>query len=65
MAATDNYQKQLLTIASLDHRQVVDRLRNFKGRFRLDFSEDYLKSQSTDKLRHILFAALTTNHKPA
>jgi hypothetical protein len=36
------------------------RIKNFKGQFRLDFSEDYLDSAGIDKLRHILLAALIT-----
>jgi len=34
------------------------RIRNFRGRFKLDFTEDYLNKISVDRLRHILLAAL-------
>ena len=34
------------------------RIRNFKGQFKLDFTENYLDSVTLDKLRHILLAAL-------
>jgi hypothetical protein len=34
------------------------RIKNFRGRFKLDFTEAYLNRLSEDRLRHILLAAL-------
>lgn len=48
------------SIASLDRETVKNRLKHFKGRFRLDFTDDYLDKLSVDRLRHILLAALIT-----
>jgi len=48
------------SIATLDREEVKNRLKNFKGRFRLDFTDDYLDKLSVDRLRHILLAALIT-----
>jgi hypothetical protein len=48
------------SIATLDRDEVKSRLKHFKGRFRLDFTDDYLDKLSVDRLRHILLAALIT-----
>jgi len=50
---------QLATsIAALGRDELKQRIRGFRGRFKLDFSDDYLDSLSLDRLRHILLAAL-------
>lgn len=52
------YLEQTVTsIAVLDRNELSKRIRNFKGRFKLDFTEDYLNNLSIDRLRHILLAA--------
>jgi len=63
--ATASHRLNHLTvsIASLGKNQVKARLKKFKGRFKLDFSEEYLNRVSLDKLRHILLAATLTKHK--
>jgi hypothetical protein len=38
--------------------ELKNRIRTFKGRFRLDFTDDYLNRASVDRLRHILLAAM-------
>jgi hypothetical protein len=43
--------------------ELIDRLLHYDGRPRLDFTESYLKNQSDEKLRHILFAAMSTRAK--
>ena len=48
----------LSDIASLDRQALIDRLLHFDGQCRLDFTESFLTSKSTDRLRHILLAAL-------
>ncbi|MDH4239110.1 MAG: hypothetical protein OEW48_06075 [Phycisphaerae bacterium] len=57
------FDKEATSIAVLDRDELKRRIRNFKGRFKLDFNEDYLNSLSIDRLRHILLAALI-NAKP-
>jgi len=47
----------ICTIANMPRRQLECEIKRFDGRFKLDFSADYLKIQSLDKLRHILLAA--------
>jgi hypothetical protein len=52
-----------VSISSLDRDAIKLRIKNFKGRFRLDFTDKYLDSLSIDRLRHILLAAFVTNSK--
>ncbi len=44
-------------IAELPRKEVINDLMDFPGDFEMDFTEEYLLSLSTDKLRHLLFAA--------
>lgn len=46
-------------VESLSRSEIIYRLKNFKG-LKLDFTYEYLNSLSTNKLRHIFHAALTT-----
>ena len=52
-----------VSVASLGKNQVRARLKGFRGRFKMDFTEDYLNKLSLDRLRHILLAAMLTKHK--
>jgi hypothetical protein len=61
--ASKYFDKEATHISKLDSDELKDRIRNFKGRFKLDFDEKYLNSLSVDRLRHILLAALI-NAKP-
>jgi hypothetical protein len=61
--ASKYFDNEATSIAVLDRGELKKRIRNFKGRFKLDFNEDYLNSLSVDRLRHILLAALI-NAKP-
>ncbi len=45
-------------IAGMKKSEIIDYLMHFEGRLRLDFTESFLQSQTDEKLRHILFAAL-------
>jgi hypothetical protein len=57
--ASRQYSEQTATsIASLGRDELQRRIRNFRGKFRLDFTDDYLNNLSVDRLRHILLAAL-------
>ncbi len=60
MDREQNFEEIALTIASLNRQEVTQRILNFKGRFCMDFTADYLEALSIDRLRHILLAALTT-----
>ena len=61
--ASKYFAKEATLITALNRGELERRIRNFKGRFKLDFNEDYLNSLSVDRLRHILLAALI-NAKP-
>jgi len=63
MASTEHFEQIATSIAALDRNELKRRIKGFRGRFRLDFTEDYLNSLSVDRLRHILLAALI-NAKP-
>ena len=54
-------EKQVNSISALGREELKRRIRNFHGRFKLDFSEDYLNKISVERLRHILLAALITS----
>jgi len=58
MVTRTDFEKTATTIASLNASELIRRISGFRGRFRLDFTEEYLKGQTTDRLRHILLAAL-------
>jgi hypothetical protein len=58
MAPRDYYDQAATSIAALGRNELKRRIRGFRGRFKLDFTEDYLETLSVDRLRHILLAAL-------
>ncbi len=58
MIPRERFEQTATSIAALNKAQLKSRIRNFKGRFRLDFTEEYLNKLSADRLRHILLAAL-------
>jgi len=58
MASEKYFEQTTTSIASLGRDELKRRIKNFKGRFRLDFTEGYLDNMSVDRLRHILLAAL-------
>ena len=63
MASRKYFEQTATSIASLGRDELKRRIRSFRGRFRLDFTEDYLNNLSVDRLRHILLAVLI-NAKP-
>jgi len=63
MASKEYFDQTATSIAALGKNELKRRIRNFRGRFKLDFTEDYLNNLSVDRLRHILLAALI-NVKP-
>jgi hypothetical protein len=57
-SSSKNIEHTTTSIAALSRDELKRRIKNFKGRFKLDFTDDYLNNLSVDKLRHILLAAL-------
>ena len=45
------------TIAGMSRQQIQREILSFSGRFRLDFTREYLQNQPLERLRHILLAA--------
>ncbi len=58
MSSAKYVEMQVTSIAALSRDELKRRIRNFRGRFKLDFTEDYLNKISVERLRHILLAAL-------
>ncbi len=58
MTAKEYFEREATSIAALGENELKRRIRNFKGRFKLDFTDDYLNKLTVDRLRHILLAAL-------
>lgn len=58
MASKKHFEQRATSIATLDRNELKKRIRNFKGQFKLDFTENHLNNLSVDRLRHILLAAL-------
>ena len=58
MVEREYFEKEATSLAALGRNELERRIRNFKGRFKLDFTEDYLNKLTVDRLRHILLAAL-------
>jgi len=54
------FEKLSALIVSLSRPQLKNRIRKFKGSFKLDFTDSYLEKVSVDRLRHILLAAMLT-----
>ena len=63
MASREYFEQAATSIAALGRGELERRIRNFRGRFKLDFTENYLNDLSVDRLRHILLAA-SINAKP-
>ncbi|MEJ5260326.1 MAG: hypothetical protein WHS88_09070 [Anaerohalosphaeraceae bacterium] len=62
MSVQITYESICSEVSSLSRQDLKDRLLNFKGRLKLDFTEPYLDSLSDDKLRHILLAVYLTEY---
>jgi hypothetical protein len=63
MTSEKHFEQAAVSIASLGRDELKRRIRNFEGRFKLDFTDNYLDNLDVDRLRHILLAALI-NAKP-
>ena len=58
MISKGYFEQTATSIASLGRDELKRRIKGFSGRFKLDFTEDYLNRLTVDRLRHILLAAL-------
>jgi len=58
VSSQGQFEQLVTSIAALGRDDLKQRIKDFRGRFKLDFSDAYLDSLSLDRLRHILLAAL-------
>lgn len=58
MASRQYFEQTATSLTSLGRQELTRKIKNFQGRFKLDFTKDYLDHLSVDRLRHILLAAL-------
>ena len=65
MSTAQNFDRLAGLISTLGKNEVEKRIKNFRGRFKLDFTDEYLNSLTVERLRHILFAALATKFNKA
>ncbi len=63
MITRKRFEQTTTSIASLGRNELKRRIKAFRGRFKLDFTEEYLNKLNVDRLRHILLAAVI-NAKP-
>ena len=57
MSPQQSIERSVSSIISMGKTELKKCIRNFGGRFELDFTDDYLDDASVDRLRHILLAA--------
>ena len=60
MNSREYFEQTATTLAQMGRNELKKQIRGFKGRFKMDFTEDYLNKLSIDRLRHVLLAALIT-----
>lgn len=60
MYAHGRFERTVTSVAALGRPELKRHIKNFRGRFKLDFTDDYLDTIGLDRLRHILVAALIT-----
>ena len=58
MSSKQDFEQAAQSIAKLNRQQVTHRIKHFKSRFKLDFTDEYLNKLSVDRLKHILLAAV-------
>ncbi|MGA2172946.1 MAG: hypothetical protein ABSG82_08065 [Sedimentisphaerales bacterium] len=59
------FEQTATSISALDRDELKRRIRHFRGRFKLDFTEEYLDQLNVDRLRHILLAAHVSAGAPS
>ena len=50
-------------ITSLDRHALLDQFHNYPARFPIDFTDDYLKTLTTERLPHIFLAMCIQNQR--
>lgn len=58
MTSREHFEHTATSLAELNRQELTRRIKNFHGRFKFDFTDNYLNNLTVDRLRHILLAAL-------
>ena len=56
MLPSHQIEELISIVSSLDRDALIDQFHNFRASFPVDFSRDFLHSQSIDRLRHLFMA---------
>ncbi len=58
MCTPEQFEQMAAALADLSRDDLKKRIKGFRGRFKLDFSDEYLDALTLERLRHLLLAAL-------
>ena len=58
MSSREVYEALLVEVCGLERAELLERLTHFRGALPLDFSAEYLAGCDTDRMRHLLVAAM-------
>jgi hypothetical protein len=58
MGSDETYRQICEQVCEMDRHAVMEDLLHFPGDLRLDFSEEYLQGCSTERMQHLLVAAM-------
>ena len=64
MLQSDELNDILVAIASLDRAELMEQFQTYPAPFKIDFTDEFLRTQSLDKLRHV-FAGLVMHCRVA
>lgn len=64
MAKNRDFEATATSIAALGREELIQRIGGFRGRFKLDFTDEYLNGLPVERLKHILLAALINKKGP-
>jgi hypothetical protein len=63
MLGSAQIEDLMTLVASMDRASLVEQFHCYRGRFPVDFTEDFLNRTSLDKLRHIFVAMCMQNNR--
>jgi hypothetical protein len=64
MSFRNVFEEASTSVSELCRTELKQRIKDFPGRFKMDFTDDYLDTATEDRLRHILLAAIITTQSP-
>jgi len=63
MLQSTQIEDLMTVVASLDRDALAEQFQSYRGRFPVDFTEDFLTHTPVDKLRHIFVAMCLQNQR--